>query len=220
MNSFTPNYYVFLCNENDISKIKQGARNYIRYGEKAEVMIKQGSKKGTKIIGYQNLESIKSNNPWWSLGKQEIGDFIWFMTYRNRFLVAQNRGLIVDNRMYDMYCSRNIGILCNSAFVLMQLELLGRNYGGGGGPVDLKVYEIDKVLIPIIDDQELYDLFGRISDRKIQEISLEFTEKNTDRWNFDRHIMAKLGIPDKMIKELYQEIVRMVSDRLSKAISL
>ncbi|HPW38876.1 MAG TPA: Eco57I restriction-modification methylase domain-containing protein [Candidatus Syntrophosphaera sp.] len=219
MNNFAPHYYVFICNDNEINSIKPGAREYIKKGEKAEVIIKQGTKKGTRIIGYHNLESVKGNNPWWSLGAREIGDYIWFMTYRNRFLVAQNKGFIVDNRMYDMYCSSNIGILCNSAFVLLQLELLGRNYGGGGGPVDLKIYEVERVLIPRIDDPKLYGLFSELSDNKVREISFEFSGKNTARWNFDKYILSKMGIPDYMQKELYEEIVRLVDDRLNKAIS-
>ena len=83
----------------------------------------------------------------------------------------------------------------------------------------MKIYEVERVLIPRIDDPKLYGLFSELSDNKVREISFEFSGKNTARWNFDKYILSKMGIPDYMQKELYEEIVRLVDDRLNKAIS-
>ncbi|MEM3455745.1 MAG: hypothetical protein QXT72_04240 [Candidatus Micrarchaeia archaeon] len=124
----------------------------------------------------------------------------------------------------------------NSSLSYLYPDLFGRNYGGGGAPVEFKVYELQDLPVPnpeimrpyyekltkIMSDMEkrkIGSVFEEIWDMK-GEFSLEKVKK--DRLNLDRTILEALGFknPDEFLKIWYPKVVKIVKERLDKAKSL
>jgi hypothetical protein len=45
----------------------------------------------------------------------------------------------------------------NSSLFFLYPDLYGRNYGGGGAPVEFKIYELEKVPVPKLELLEPYN---------------------------------------------------------------
>ncbi|MFW0862063.1 MAG: Eco57I restriction-modification methylase domain-containing protein [Candidatus Komeilibacteria bacterium] len=229
-------YRLFVCNKNKDELCGSNALKYIEWGEKEKITIKQGANKGKVIIGFQNIPTIKGRKRWWDLGEHIPSNFLWTMTYRERFFVVANTGFLADARMYDMYCDNYVGALCNSTITLLQLELMARGYGGGGGPVDVKVYEVKNLLLPDLKDRqkELNDTLTLFKNRDIKSIfdecgidpklDISIEKQNpkplSDRAKLDSIIFDSLNLSSEERKEVYRVVCRLVWNRINKASSL
>ena len=95
------------------------------------------------------------------------------MTYRERFFIVKNSNCYVDARLYEIYSEPEIGYVINSTYGMFWMEMQARGYGGGGGPVDVKVYEVKNMLvvnISLLSDfqvSKLKNSFDMIKDREI-----------------------------------------------------
>ena len=116
--------------------------------------------------GYPNRPTCASRQWWWDVGTPPLSNFLWTMTYRERFFVAKNNIAFVDARLYDIFCSEEIGAFLNTTFCLFWMELQARGYGGGGGPVDVKVYEVNEIRVPLLlskPNPNFVRIFNRLS---------------------------------------------------------
>lgn len=224
-------YKIFICNKNKEELKGTNALKYIEWGEKQKKMLKDG-----KEILWKDVQSVKGRKRWWDLGQNKSSNFLWTMTYRERFFVVANSGYLADARMYNMYCDNYIGILCNSTIILFQLELMARGYGGGGGPVDVKVYEVNNLLIPNLKNYEkvLEETLSLFRNRDIKtifeecgidpklDVPIEKQEPKPlpDRAELDRIVFDVLGLTEDERKEVYRAVCRLVWNRISKANSL
>jgi hypothetical protein len=229
-------YRLFICNKKKDELKGTNALKYIEWGEKEKIIIKQGTNKGKAIIGFQNISTIKGRKRWWDLGKHTPSNFLWTMTYRERFFVIANTGFLADARMYDMYCDNYVGVLCNSTITLLQLELMARGYGGGGGPVDVKVYEVKNLLLPDLKDKQkvLDSTLSLFKNRDIKSIfdecgidpksTIQIEEQEpkplSDRAKLDSIIFDSLNLSSEERKEVYRAVCRLAWNRISKAKSL
>lgn len=211
-------YKIFICNKSKEELKGTNALKYIEWGE-----YKNFNKKPT----------TQNRKHWWNLGENSFSNFLWTMTYRERFFVVANDNFLADARMYDMYSENYIGALCNSTVILFQLELMARGYGGGGGPVDVKVYEVNNLLIPNISDRkkELGQSLKLFSNRKIKSIfgecgidpkskmPIEEQEPNPlpDRAELDKIVFDALDLTQEERKQVYRAVCRLVWNRVSKA---
>lgn len=214
-------YKVFICNRSKEELKGTNALKYIEWGE---------SKK------FHKKPTTAGRKKWWDLGCNKLSNFLWTMTYRERFFVIANSGFLVDARMYDMYSKNYIGGLCNSTFILLQLELMARGYGGGGGPVDVKVYEVNNLLIPDLKDegQNLEKVLFSFKSREIKTIFEEYgINPNSnisimeqrpmplpDRAKLDQIVFDALGLTENERKEVYRAVCQLVWNRISKAKSV
>ena len=196
------------------------ALKYIEWGEKQ---------------GFHKRPTCASRQRWWDLGEPPLSNFLWTMTYRERFFVAQNKIAYADARFYDMYSSDEIGAIANTSFCLFWMELQARGYGGGGGPVDVKVYEVQNFEIPFVPQplrENLLTSFGQVANREIKPI---FTELGInpafpireqkpnplpDRKALDDIVFDVLGLTEDERNELYWAVCELVKNRLEKARSV
>ena len=157
------------------------------------------------------------------------------MTYRERFFVAINENFFVDARFYDIFKKKGInkyklGFSLNSTLSLLYIELMSRTYGGGGGPVDVKVYEVENLLLVNPDFITLRDLI--LKEKKIHSIFTELgfdpnrpiREQNPnplpDRKALDDIVFDALGLTPEERKEVYYAVAELVQSRLQKARSV
>jgi len=173
-------YKVFMCHKSKEQLKGTYALKYIEWGEKQ---------------GYHKRPTCASRPRWWDLGYRKYGNFLWTMTYRERFFIAKNNNSYADARLYEIYSEPEIGYIINSTFGMFWMEMEARGYGGGGGPVDVKVYEVENMLminISFLSDSQRHALtnsFNRISTREILSIfeELGFQKCNQRNCNHPEH---------------------------------
>ncbi len=209
-------YKVFMCNKSKKELKNSFALDYIKWGEKQS---------------FHKRPTCASRREWWRLNISEFSDFLWVMTYRERFFVAMNKNFLVDARFYDIYLNdkglkNKLGLVLNSTLTLFYIELMSRTYGGGGGPVDVKVYEVKEMYIPVITENiannilknkkidTIFTELGFDPDRPIRE-----QEPNPlpDRKALDDIVFDALGLTEEERKEVYYAVAELVQNRLKKA---
>ncbi|MHA1692193.1 MAG: hypothetical protein ACTSU7_11245 [Candidatus Heimdallarchaeaceae archaeon] len=212
---------VFMCHKSKSELRGTSALKYIEWGEKKR---------------FDNAPTVKGRKYWWSLFEPKFSDYLWTMTYRDRFFVLVNGRALADARFYDIYSKiRNmeiLGLILNSTFTLFYIELMSRTYGGGGGPVDVKVYEVEWLIIPNPNYFEKLIKFDNILRRSLNSIFTELgfdpskpireQEPNPlpDRAELDKIIFDELGLTEEERKEVYWAVAELVKQRLDKARSL
>jgi len=214
------NYLVFMCHKEKKDLEGTNALKYIEWGQKQ---------------GVHKRPTCASRPKWWDLGVREYSSYLWTMTYRERFFVLKNNEIYVDARLYDMFCNEEIGAISNSTLCLFCLELQARNYGGGGGPVDVKVYEIMNIQIPTIFQRNKEILIHNFRKMIVRPIHSIFTELGIDpsipireqkpnplpdRKALDDIIFDILGLTEEERNEVYYAVCELVHNRLAKARSV
>lgn len=222
---------VFICNKTKAELKGTNALKYIEAGEKAEIEIRQGSGKGTKLRGYQNLESIKGRRYWWQIGEQ-CGNIFWGKEIRERLATFISNDLMAaDCRLYYAKVDLPIKLLCNSTVYYFLGEVLKRDLGGGGGPRSLMVYEVQDSLIvnPSLFDAKIgiwVDSFFRREVKAIfWECGLDREGKIRDqepcplpdRKRLDDLVFDAIGLTAAERKEVYWSVCELVKNRLDKA---
>ncbi|PMP86430.1 MAG: hypothetical protein C0174_01630, partial [Thermodesulfobium narugense] len=221
------NYLVFMCHEPKNKLKGTNALKYIEWGEKQ---------------GYQNRPTCRGRERWWDLGQWEISKNILPMFERERNYCFYNEfDAYIDAALYWCYTKENeviINILLNSMLIKLWKELLCRPpEGGGGGPIQMKVYHYNEMPIPkkIIDvslNNEFLDIFNAFINREILTIFTELgfdpnkpireQEPNPlpDRKALDDIIFDALGLTEEERKEVYWAVAELVKTRLEKARSV
>jgi type I restriction-modification system DNA methylase subunit len=213
-------YKVFMCH-NSRSELKEtNALRYIEWGEDNN---------------FHKAPTVQGRKFWWSLMEPEYSDYLWTMTYRERFFVLVNGIVLADARFYDIYSKvRNktsLGLVLNSTLTLFYIELMSRTYGGGGGPVDVKVYEVEQMIIfnpnllkkpeqNRILQREVNSIFEEIGINPLKPIREQEPNPLPDRAELDNIIFDELGLTEEERKEVYWSVCELVKQRLEKARSV
>ena len=224
----------FICNKTKAELRGTNALKYIEAGEKTEIEIRQGSDKGVKVKGYQNLESIKARKQWWQIGEQ-CGNIFWGKEIRERLATFASSNLIAaDCRLYYANVELPIQLLCNATIYYFMGEVLKRDLGGGGGPRSLMVYEVQNSLIvnPNLFNGKSWAGFDTFLHREVktifEECGLEREGKIReqeprplpDRKRLDDIIFDAIALTSAERKEVYWSVCELVKNRLDKAESV
>lgn len=214
-------FKIFLCHKSKSELKNTAALKYIEYGEKNKI---------------DKTPSVQGRNRWYDIQEPEISDYLWIMTYRERFFVLVNGVVLADARFYDIYSKVKdkikLGLVLNSTLALFYTELMSRTYGGGGGPVDVKVYEVENMIV--LDSNLIADKLksSKILRREVNTIFTEcgfdetrsIREQNPkplpDRAELDEIIFDELRLTKEERKEVYWAVAELVQNRLKKAKSL
>jgi len=208
-----------MCNKSKKELKNSFALDYIKWGEKQ---------------GFHKRPTCASRREWWRLNISEFSDFLWVMTYRERFFVAMNKNFLVDARFYDIYLNdkglkNKLGLVLNSTLTLFYIELMSRTYGGGGGPVDVKVYEVKEMYIPVITEniannilknKKIDTIFTELGFDPDKPIRQQEPKPLPDRKALDDIVFDALGLSSEERKEVYYAVAELVKNRLDKARSV
>jgi len=217
-------YKIFMCHK-DKGKLKgTSVLKYIKWGEKQ---------------GFHKRPTCRGRQRWWDLGGRKFPNFVIPCGVREIFKVFKNTHVFVDKRLYEMYGGNIITwASCNSTLYSFLLELKTRNYGGGGGPIDATVYEINNILVIDINDftnkfvEMLENILTKLSLRKIYPLftelginpNLPIRNQNPnplpDRKALDDIIFDILGLTADERREVYWAVCELVKNRLEKARSV
>jgi hypothetical protein len=236
-------YLVFMPPDDVRQRLHDTAYIQQRY-PKAYAYIQWGERQG-----YQHNPTCAARDVWWSLPANAYSNMLWTMTYRERYFVARNTLCYADARLYDGYTKESLLIaLVNSVHCMLWFEVQARNYGGGGGPVDVKVYEVKSALIPnpaaftAAQHDRLLEAFEQMAQREVRSIfeELGYPKPNRDysnidpaaltlaqvqraspdRFELDAVVFEVLGLSDAERLAVYRAVVELVRNRLVKARSV
>ena len=229
---------IFMCHKSKADLQGTKALEYIEWGEAFSIPIKQGSKKGDIIIGYQNLQTIECRKRWWDIGNCRYPDLVMVKGPWNRhFVIINSAKAYCDQQLYEISFTINTvvpfrGYLCNTTLTGIFFELEGRR-NFGEGILWLASYEIKNIRV-LRDVQEYYQPDQRILRRPVEDIFTECgidpqsqvpiaeQEPNPlpDRKALDDIVFDALELTEEERKEVYRAVCQLVWERISKARSV
>ena len=197
--------------------------------------IKEGERKG-----FHERPTCASRERWYDLG-EDIRDSISFperirkshIIFYNPERVYLNKNIYgIKPKIKDL--SKLIVIALNSTFTYLCVELIARQPGGGGGPLDMDVYDVqglpfykeDKILslknilfkISILD-RKINTIFDELGASSPEEVSLD--KVKPDRRELDKIIMGEIiGLTEDEQLEVYRAVIDLVKSRLERAKSV
>ena len=124
-------YRLFMCHKSKDELKGTKALAYIKLGEKQ---------------GYSKRATCKTRSIWWSV-PNEMGNVFWGKELRERIAVfISTKPLLADCRLYVATLELPLQLILNSVVSIFADEIKARQYGGGGGPRSLMVYEVNNSL--------------------------------------------------------------------------
>jgi hypothetical protein len=220
-------YHVLICNEklDTLKKYNTRIAKYIVQAQK-EYGLHELATTSARI-------SNDKDNPrdWFNLGKELfVGDFIFPSKIHEKY------GLI-DNRIAKIYCDKvnyNIKVksefakeadliflIMNSTLFRYFLELFARQMGEGLTDIDVVVVAKTLVINPKLlqsKDKELQEILKSLKSREQETIYEEI--KKEDRRKLDTIIFKALGLKEKEVDELYEQVCESRVQRNVKASSV
>jgi len=215
-------YRVLLIHKDKEDLKGKNVLKYIEWGEKKN---------------FDKRPTCKSRKRWYEL-PEITAPILCMMTIRDRHIFWYNpMNCYIDARLYGIkprHVSEKVLLsILNSTLTYFFTELYSRNYGGGGGPVDVKVYEYANMLI--VDPEFISDgrtktiknflssnigtIFEEIDAPTPEEVSLE--KVKPERRELDKIVMGEiLGLTDEEQLEVYRAVIDLVKSRIERAKSV
>ena len=226
-------YKVLMCHKSKIELKKENAfiLDYIEWGEKQD---------------FHKRPTCASRQKWWDVGEWAISENILPMFERERNYCFYNScNTYIDAALYWCYIKpkynkliKELNLLLNSSFIKLFKELLCRPpEGGGGGPIQMKVYHYNEMMIPykfinVQLSEKILKKYNEFLNREIKSIfaelgfdpdkSIREQEPNPlpDRKALDDIVFDVLGLTEEERKEVYWAVAELVQNRLKKAKSI
>ncbi len=184
--------------------------------------------------------SREPKRSWFDLGN-DIADLIAFpQRFRQRHIVFQNpKRVSINKNLYGIEPKNKefaeiITLVLNSTLIAFWLEIIARQPGGGGAPLDVDVYVAAKLLIPKLEDlqkhkeaiekiglleRDTLTIFQELGANSPEEVAFE--KVKTDRLELDKIVLQDiLGLSEKEHLAVYRAVIDLVKSRLEKAKSV
>jgi len=217
-------FWLFFCDKDKEQLKNTKALEYIKWGEKN---------------GFHERPSTRGRRNWYFVGDHDLADIVFPVGIRECFKIFLNDGLFIDKRLYEIYYESNQSLVCvmNSSLFIFIIEMMARNYGGGGGPIDATVYEVENMIVlnPELFQIRLFNSqYNEFIKRDIKSIFLEcgidpsssvpISEQEPkplpDRAELDNIVFDALELTPDERKEVYRAVCQLVWNRISKARSV
>ena len=233
------NFKVIICDKQKTQLKGTNLLKYIESGENQIIEIKRGGDKGSKIRGYQNLETIKNRRLWYNLPKLPSADILFRQFFNEIFNYPINPdNYLTDHTFYfvtlkDRGDIFRFGFVLNSTITWLFTELQGRKNMGEGvlttyGP------EMRPLIVfsPMKISEKHIELFKQLSHRSVKNVYEECGFDPTrpirdqepqplpDRAELDNIIFDELKLTDDERKDVYWSVCELVKQRLDKAKSI
>jgi len=235
LSNFIPKGYFFFCDQEKKNINNQHVRDYVDYGEKAKIVIKQGTDKGKKITGFQNIASLQTRKIWYGLPQRDPAPILWIIAHNDRHIAFENNGFVSGDNFFEIWPEKtsvqHMLTILNSTYICLFKELYGRT-NFGGGLLKTQKPDISKFLILSEEDCKVpYCLLEKIAKRKTQSVFIESgidPESDTpieeqepqplpDRKALDDVIFDDLDLTEEERKDVYRAVCRLAWNRISKA---
>lgn len=204
--------------------LSKNLKKYIQWGEENN---------------FHQRSVTKLQKPWYKPTNQMLsaGEILIPRSFNETFVIHTNPQKYLSLRLYRFHL-KNIkhsilSVYLNSTLFILFLETLG-NKSLGQGALDFFMKDTLSIKIPIILHDSFYNIYKKISNRKINnifiecginpnsDVSISKQDPNPlpDRAELDNIIFDELGLDDEERKEVYRAVCQLVWNRLSKARSV
>nr|MBC8234781.1 Eco57I restriction-modification methylase domain-containing protein [bacterium] len=202
-------FKIFVCHEEKQELKGANALDYIEWGE---------------MRGFHERPSCRSRARWYDLGEWQYPDMLWSDAYNVRFGCFENVGdYFGDKRFFLINFNEENGVTrayLNSTIISLFIETEGIT-NLGEGVIYTNVYWLKK--LPVLNEEsyagrEIHQCYDQIKTRAILPIFEEV--KMEDRHKLDSLILDLLGLDEDDQKLLYEGVVQLVQNRITKADSV
>lgn len=173
--------YFFMCDKPKEELKGTNALKYIEWGEKLEVDVTRGSKRGSTAL--PNLETLQNRKFWYSLPRLKPPAILFPRLIDNRPRFLENLAECQGPHVFYFICpnvdKKPLLAYLNSSVAAFLIELMGRSYGGG--VLELLIYETKELPVAMPESSKsatferlLEELSKRIAARVQAEEALEF----------------------------------------------
>lgn len=208
-----PNAFVFWCHY-PVNKLRgTGAIKYIEWGEEQK---------------YHKVTSVKGHRPFWYSLNSEPADCILLQFWDRRFWTPRiNTEALASNNFYcgrlTHSCDDVVLAMLNSVIFFLQIECYGRTNQGLGV---LTTYGPDfaTIRMPLPDSLDSLHRHNLVEAYKalcmLEVVPINDDVKRSERRELDVSLLKGIGIDSNVVDDLYQDLVQMVLNRVSKADSI
>jgi type I restriction-modification system DNA methylase subunit len=148
--------FMFIASKSKQELQKTNALKYIEFGEKLEVEVTRGSKKGKRRL--PEIETLANRKPYWyALPEHNVSPILFpRLTDVRPVFLKNNAGVHTPHVFYYIYPKEKsdadvLLAYLNSSVNAFLVELYGRSYGGG--VLELLIYEIQN--LPTLDPRQV-----------------------------------------------------------------
>jgi hypothetical protein len=206
------------------------AHRYLISGMTRQLEVARGTAKGQTLRGVHTLKTV-ANRPVWYRFTADAGASILFQKiYNDTFKIgvtSPDETVLCDNTFYEILPREGgddahlflVAALLSSLTVL-NIELFGRS-NFGGGALDIKVYEVERLPIPdpaLLSPSQwhiLRECVDALVNRPCSPIDQEIHQE--DRRRLDRLFFDALGVSPGLIPVFYSQLVALVRSRIERA---
>ncbi|MGD9638725.1 MAG: Eco57I restriction-modification methylase domain-containing protein [Alphaproteobacteria bacterium] len=233
-----PKGFLFLCDKSKTELQGTNALKYIKWGEIAEIEIKQGKDKGKKLTGFHNIETVKNRKLWYFLGDRKEAEILWIIAHNDRNIAFLNSDRLVGDNFFEITVCKtnkiNTLLFLNSTTTNLFRELYGRSNFGGGvlktQKPDLNNFillkddcvNFSKLNTNNLFNREIKNIFEECGIDPKSDIPIEEQEPKplADRKELDDIVFDAIGLTIDERKEVYRSVCQLVYNRISKAKSV
>ncbi|MDH5374332.1 MAG: N-6 DNA methylase [Candidatus Bathyarchaeota archaeon] len=215
----------------ELKRTKKQVLEYIKWGENKQIRLKRGKDKGKTIVGYQNIKSIQTRNPWYDLGVRKSPQLIFPSIFWARHVVFWNEiGAYPTNAFFEIHPSQkaNSKILCavlNSSFTALMTEFSGRYIENRDKTISNQIMVFEVQGLPVIDPCKIHknertsleNSIEKLMKRQIGFRALFDTKDIKDKEELDRIVFCNiLGLSEDDMKETREQLAKIVQRRIER----
>jgi hypothetical protein len=192
---------------------------YIKWGESVKLIISKGGSKGESIVGFNNLVSVASHNPYWfNISDLKPAQLISYKFIDQKHCIPICKKPMLADHTCDMIYPKNIDettlwIFLNSSLFILIKELYGLRMGAGA--LQILTQDLSNMPVPKLSTIKTDEILLNKFDRSPLEISKEL--QTEERKQIDLIILKILEVNEETLNELYTSIEEVVEDRLIKS---
>ena len=216
---------VFVCRDDKNGIREKGHKRtleYIEWGERQTYS--RGSFMGLRWP--EGTEVSRRRPGWWALPQNQTQEAQVFFScaYGDRHIQRFSPApLVPDNRLYflgptDGIKAEELAAVTNCSLTSLLVEVCGR-VSMGDGALELTVEDArDYLVVPKIqefaakDRQAIVKAFRKLLDRPIASIPAEL--EKPDRQELDKAVLKAIGLPLKMLEDIYDGLRTLVHERV------
>ena len=185
---------------------------------------------------YPTLYKQINSKEWLNLPDTSKGPLLFRSAINKNFCIWLNltEDSQIDKRFYIGYPrdeikekvnQKTLFAVANSILTYLGIELMGRSNLGQGA---LDVTTVDYEQVPIVDplwledylkSKSLFNSFITAVDRMLSLVptDIELEARRPERLEMEKYVLGPLGFTEKDIKNLYEELIRLVKLRTERA---
>lgn len=218
-------FRIFICPKSKVELKGTKALEYIEWGEKHEITIRQGKNAGKRVVGYHRVSSVQGRRYWWNLGNRKTA-YLHFGYLINDVGRVYEGDIFTSDNFFDIEIKEKSSIPFNNSIFYLFENIIGRT-NFGGGLIKVQTFELENMLIPKIDHSKNIDLMNYEITSIFKEcgidpslpipIEKQLPNPKNELNEIDSIFFDEINLSELEKREIYRVLCELIWDRLEKA---